>query len=292
MKNNKHEVMAVLSVTSMAVVALLFSLAWPGLKAKAASAYIWATAGVFTNTDHTFASDARINGCDPGANYQLGHAGPGGSPMYSAYGNSGCVEIPSGSTITEAGGVVGSAVNSSITTNGVGASFYGFAGGDGVSGASDDQRVRIWGINPLVSDLGHNHVEMLNEFDFNITGPDTKVIGGTFVGASTHQLAPGSAGWILGRLGVDSTGHDIGWTYGYLCGDGSAVVCFQAGPQTTGNNVSSSVFRFISRDSGGNIHFDDMTLEPGGDLRITPFGGNSVWINKNGTIKTKGIVTY
>lgn len=183
-------------------------------------------------------------------------------------------------------GVFGSVRNASTTTNAAGGSFYGLANGDGIGTGLLD-RVRVWGVNPLVADLGHNHVYMTNELDYNVTGPDTLIVGMSSNGASSHAPAPGSTWLLAGQIGPG-----ISWPVAYGCYEGAAVVCLQLGARNAGNNTTSQILRWFSRDSGGTLHYTDMTLDANGNLAVSFAGGNPVWINKDGSITAKAFHTY
>jgi hypothetical protein len=241
--------------------------------------------GSFNNTTMSFAVQGKVNNCDPGAMGQADQGGPGVN--FAAYGLAGCAAVPSNSTNHEGGGVFGAVSNASTTTNPVGGSFYCQAAGDGIDGNSDLHRVRCWGINPLLADHGYNHTLLLNELDYNISGPDTKVIGLFSAGASQHQLAPGSAWMLAGPIGPG-----VSWPLAYGCADGSSAVCLQLGARSTGNNTTSQIVRWFSRDAGGVTHYTDMTLDANGNLAISFAGGNPVWINKDGSITAKAFHTY
>ena len=180
----------------------------------------------------------------------------------SNVGSAGAVSIPAGSTQYEGTGIYGAADNASVNTNGVGGTFYGLLSGNGIDGLSDAHRVRVWGFNSLLADRGWNHGLLLNELDYNITGPDTKVIGLSAVGSSTFSPAPGSAFQALGPIGAGG----IHFPYGWICADSGAEVCFQLGTLTLSGFSNSQAFRMIGRNGLGVVNYADVYLGGGGGV--------------------------
>jgi len=69
------------------------------------------------------------------------------------------------------------------------------------SGTADNQRVRIWGINPLTTDVGFSNVLMTNELDFSVTATGTKILGLQFTGTATQDMSADSSAIPVGPLG-------------------------------------------------------------------------------------------
>jgi hypothetical protein len=278
----------------LAVILLLTHLAQP-LRVLATDALgNFSASGSFNNSSSTFAAKGTINGCDPEAMSQADQGGPGVN--FLAYGVAGCTTIPSSSTNHEGGGVFGAVSNASVDTNAVGGPFYCQIAGDGIDGNSDLHRVRCWGINPLVSDHGYNHTLLMNELDYNVTGPDTKVVGFFSSGASTHQPASGSVWQVAGPIGPG-----VPWPTGYACADGGTVTCLQIGPTSTGINSSSQLLRYLARDSNGVVNYTDVNMgsgggffinmsAPGGAVRFRHNGVDSMVVNSDGGINPKGVI--
>ncbi len=97
-----------------------------------------------------------------------------------------------------------------------------------------------------MTDQGHTHVLMQNEYDINITGTDTLVWGIAFDGTSTHAPAAGSFGVGLGPLGTGIT-----WPMGFDCTTGSTTTCLNLDPAASGNSQTSQTIVFKGTNSGG-----------------------------------------
>lgn len=247
------------------------------------SKVIWTGAGTFDNSASNFNTfQSQVNGCSASADYTSGHG-----TAKATYAIAGCDKIPSNSTEVESGGLYGSVTNNTASTNGVGMATAAFVGADG---ASTNAKIPVWGFNPLVSDLGHNHAYLLNELDYNVTGVDTHVIGLTMVGASTHAPDSSSVAFIIGALG-----SGIAWPMGLACADGATLgtgACIQAGVQTTGNNQYSQVIQMLSRSSGGTVQKFAMVEDPSGNAGFFLDAATNTYVfNNNGAGTSRAILT-
>jgi hypothetical protein len=210
---------------------------------------IFASAGVFNNTILNQALLGTLNNTTFASTYHGTGAQP--STNFAAAGVAGLTTSPSGSTNTDTMGLFGGALCGNNTTNCEGGTFYALANANG-SGSTTADRVRVWGVNPVIIDSGFTHVLLQNEFDVNVSGTDTQAFGISIVGASTHALAAGSAGISLG-----APGSGINWPYGIIVNDGSVGVNdgIRMGLQTAGStNQASQLERFVTTDSGGSVH--------------------------------------
>lgn len=269
-----------IQVIAIAVVTTAGSWDWHAL---APAITKWGTSGIqntgtTNNSAMTFGITAQTNTCNPTTDYQNSQGGAGVN--WAAVGMAGCVGVASGETNQGAVGLQGSGTNASTTTNVVGGYFPMFASGDG-TGSATNQRVRMWGINPLGNDNGKNHVLITNELDFNISGPDTKVLGLQLTGAGTADMSSDSAGVIIGPIG---TTHK--WPTAVYVTDGSSTVAYIAGASSSGNNVSSQPIRMLSRTSGGVTNTADLTAGPGGGISFTLSAGAG-WTFINSTSTTE-----
>lgn len=242
----------VLGLLSVLAIAL-----WNPQAVRAAYALFQVT-GSFNNSAFSIGADGRVGSCDPATIFAAQQAG-----NLAAYGLTGCTDVLSSSTNHEAGGVFGAVTNASPDTNADGGAFYAIATGNGIDGNSDLHRVRLWGINPLMADNGYSHVLMNNELDYNVTGPDTKIVGLFSAGASTHQPAAGSV-WMFG--GPIGTG--IRWPLVFGCADAAGDICFQYGVASLSGASDSQPQRMLSRTSTGAINTVDTYLGQGGGLLI------------------------
>lgn len=235
----------------------------------------FSVAGTFDNTAMTLPLQGVINSASALTDFQAAQ----GSSNYSAIGVAGSVKVPSNSTNHEADGVFGSCTGTNATTNCTGGMFYGIAGADGTNGASDANRNRLWGINPLATDKGFSHIFMTNEMDFNVTGTDTKVIGWQFSGASTQAVTSDSVGIAIGPIG-----SGIGWPVGFYCAQGSITAtgqCVKIDPTSSSNNVSSNTLQFLSRTSGGTLNTVDVSAGAGGGLNFSLSAGAGYTFKNN-----------
>ena len=209
---------------------------------------------VFAASQFTTGNQGLVGGTTLAAEYQAAY----GAGTFAVFGSGGATKTPNTATILNSWGIVGAASSASTTTNTVGGGFLVRATAAG-SGTPTAQRVRLWGINPVMGDGNFANVEMQNEFDINVNHAGTLAFGLSIVGASTAALDAGSVGIILGAPGTGIT-----WPVGIVCADASTATCFQAGVQSTGNNSFSEVISMISRDSGGATHTFNLVESPAG----------------------------
>ena len=207
---------------------------------------LFSSKGLFNNTAMNAALTGTLNSATFGALYHGGQLGT----SFNDAAVVGVSTVPVGSTDVESDGVFGGIFCGNITTNCVGGSFYGMANANG-TGSSVANRIKTWGMNPLLSDRGFNHVLLQNEFDVNVTGPDTLAFGISIVGASTVAPVAGSAAI---SLGVPGTG--LSWPSGFIfqdssVGNGDAIYL---GLQATGNTKGSQLIRMPSTDGVGAVH--------------------------------------
>lgn len=213
--------------------------------------------GVFDNSTMATALQGLITGtCSVTTEFQTGQPA-----QFADTGTFGCVIIPSNSTEHQGMGIFGATANGSTTTNGVGGYFSGRATAAG-SGATDGTRVRIWGVNPLLTDAGFTHVLLTNELDFNVSGSDTHILGLQFTGAGSVDMTSDSAGIIFGALGGT---HQ--WPVALYCSQGATSnSCVKLDPTSSANNVGSQAIKLLSRTSGGTLNTFTINTGAGGSI--------------------------
>lgn len=235
--------------------------------------------GLWTNTTQGQAVAGVMNGSNYVTLYQLGQGA-----QFANAGAIGLATPAAGSTQHEADGVFGGAQGINVTTNAVGGAFYAFPTTNG-TGTSDPTRIRLWGINPLAADLGKTHVLLTNEFDFNVTGTDTHILGMQWTGNSTVNPTSDSVAWLLGPLGTG-----IKWPVGLELNDGATTVGIQMGVLTTGNGQPSQSIRLIGRNGSGVVNFMDVDLDQNGNFEFRPTGGAATLIvAPSGSITQTGV---
>jgi hypothetical protein len=224
------------------------------LSVYASSALAQYYPGSFNQTQMSEGVFSVVNGCDFLADYQNAQS----VVNYAATSMAGCITVPSTSTSHNAIGGFFTVNNSSINTEALGVAPFVRALADG-TGSSINQRVRLWGMNPLCSDDGHNHVFCSNEIDVNVTGPDTKVYGLSFFGASSQFMSSDSA-----AIRVDAAGAGFPWPIGYNTTDGSMPIAIQSGVSLTGNGHDGQLWRNLSKSSTGTLNVGDIYMDQNG----------------------------
>jgi hypothetical protein len=244
--------------------------------------------GTWTNT----AMSIGLSGNNGFANALTDYQADQGS-NFAAVGVFGAVNIPSTATVQGALGIFGSCTNTNVTVNCVGLYSASNAGAAG-TGTTEATRIRLWGQNPLMSDKGFTHVFMTNEMDFNVSGTDTHILGLQFTGIGTQDMTTDSVGIIFGPLSTHK------WPIAFMTTDACCTEAIQVGTAATGNNVSSQLIRFISRDSGGTTLTHDIFMGPGGGLNFTTTGVGNLFalqvsavnhflVNQGGAVTQKGL---
>lgn len=205
-------------------------------------------AGSTNNSATKYAIAGQEGGCNVSTMYDNIGFGAG---AHGDFGTAGCVQEATGSTQLNLYGILGLAQANDNGSDTVAGGFFALGTGNG-AGTSTAQRVRLWGINPLCADKGFTHYICQNEFDFNVTGTDTRAFGISIVGASTHTLEAGS-----GAISIGPPGSGINWPKGLIINDGSIGVgdAIYLGLQTAGGTSSpSQLIRFSMTDAVPTLH--------------------------------------
>lgn len=233
-----------------------FLLATVAMPASSIVVNVYASSGLFNNSKMNASLRGVVNGADLTTIYHKGQLSTSFSDIAGAF----LSLVPGSSTDVESEGVFGGIQCGNTTTNCVGGSFYGIANANG-TGSALANRVRLWGINSLLSDSGFNHVLLLNGFDTNVTGPDTLAFGISIVGASTVAPVAGSA-----AVSIGAPGSGLNWPAGVVIGDASVGGndAMYLGLQTTGNLKASQLIRMPSTDGAGALHTAAVLGSPNG----------------------------
>jgi len=177
---------------------------------------------------------------------------PAGGENYDSL--RGVAFAPAATTINLVNGVSGYVVSDAATTG-----FGGFPAtvalfGSGVARGND---AKVWGINTLLSDTMTGAVSagtgksLNNEFDFNVSSPNTTVLGLQLAGGAIVQ--PASAhGVVLQPLDLPNNGTVARWT-AFLQSNAGATNTFAGiGPKAaTGSSIKSQDIIFGFRTSVG-----------------------------------------
>jgi len=202
-----------------------------------------------------------------------------GSKNYDAV--RGVAFAPAATTINLVNGVSAYVVSDAATT-GVG----GFPATVGLftAGVARGTNAKVWGINTLLSDTMTGAVSagtgksLNNEFDFNISSPNTTVIGLSLAGGSKAQPAT-AVGVALQPLdlGQASTAGTIArWSSFLLSIAGSTNTFAGIGPkQAVGNSIQSQDIIFGFRDSTGADANIVMTGSESGGLSLFSTNSNA-----------------
>jgi hypothetical protein len=204
--------------------------------------------------------------------------------------NRSVLKIPSGSLITNGTGFASyiedlNPLGSGVTT-GSAVNFFG-VGVAAVNGAA------VWGLNPVLTDnttyasSGGTGRFLQNEFDFNVTSPNTTVHGLFVSGASLAQMAAGSDGFScrIGNVGVWA------WPICFQSVAGSATNAFYAGPAAlTGASIPSQYLLFGFYDAAAALQSYNVRVNAGagngGTLEIASTLGAATQFQVDGLIKT------
>lgn len=193
-------------------------------------------------------------------NIYEGAIGPGSNPAPAWDALRGVAISPSGSSVLTTTGVAGYVQNDTVQGS------NGFSGAVGVFGVgiSDADNTSTWGIDTICTD--HNGQVLstgvgracFNEFDINVTSPNTTVSGHILGG--TWLVQPASAtGWTLFK--PTGTGQ---WQYGFGSQDGATTLFARVGSNATTANSTSQPSAFHWRDSSNSDQSTTAQYGPGG----------------------------
>jgi len=199
---------------------------------------------------------------------------PGTSSIYD--GARGVTHFPTGSTINIGSGIGGYIVNDAVTA------VSGFPAAAAVMGVgvAASNGAKTWGINTILTDTttgaisGGTGKALNNEFDFNVTSPNTTVLGLQLGGSSVSQ--PASAyGVALQPLDSPNFGTISRWTAFLASVEGSTDIFASIGAKAhTGASIHSASLVFQFKDSSSadaNLIVDGS--ESGG---LAVFSANSI----------------
>lgn len=211
----------------------------------------------------TYAISGRSNSSITSNLIYEGAVGPGTNPAPAFDAVRGVANSPAGTSVLTTSGVAGYVQNDTVQ----GAN--GFTGAVGVFGVgiSDADNTSTWGIDTICSDHTNQVVSTgvgracFNEFDFNMTSPNSTasglIIGGTWL--AQPQSATGVTIFKPNGTGI--------WQYGYGTQDGATGVFARIGAQAnTGNSVNSQNVNFYWRDASGNTQNTTIAATPSGFL--------------------------
>ena len=175
------------------------------------------------------------------------------------------------------------AVNRSVGWgNGVAVMGVGVAHADGAM---------AWGINTLLTDsdnpsVATSHAGRLlqNEFDFNVTSPNTETYGLTVGGASIVQPSVAEA------FVVNILGAGIHWQSGFISTDAAAQNGLVLGYQgaTSGANRSSQPIILQNSDGGGTRR--QVVIQAQGSNNLAIFGDTALSVHITGDLHVSGTI--
>lgn len=167
--------------------------------------------------------------------------------------------------------------------------------GNGVAvfgvGVAHANGAMAWGVNTLLTDSTNPSVVtsgtgrlLQNEFDFNVTSPNTQVFGLSLVGASVAQPAVANA------VSVGQLGSGIHWQTALISSDNAAVNGVVLGYQgaTSGNNLSSQPIILWNSDGGGARHSIVIQAQGSNDLHIS--GDTAINVHITGNLHVSGTI--
>ena len=205
--------------------------------------------GAFGNSQANDFVQSLLNSCNPGTEFRQQQGAQNDTAAYT-----GCVTIPSSSTVHQASAIAGFVDNASNVTYAVGGYFQA------VNNVSNGY---IWGINPLIASVpGKPTAKMQNEFDVNVNNTGDQGAAINFNGLWTAQptVDPSylSAGSMPAAV-VGSTNSNNGWTAGWVCPWGAngaqtlhpSAACVLMEPKTAANTQQSWPIVFVGTTSGG-----------------------------------------
>lgn len=236
-------------------------------------------AGLFTNTQMNEYLSSIVNGCNPLTEFQATQ----GSQTVTA-GLTGCVSMPSTSTVHQVNGVEGyvtSNANSSSGTTNNAVGLYGQCRNLVSNGA-------CWGQNTLVQDLvgDSGHVMIGNEIDLNLKGAPARFHGIGIYGAApsgTMPAAPpvGNTNGSLSRAAVIEAFFPSGlqWPAGLVFSRGSVNgpglqldgTCY-----TGAQPCSSQTITQTGYDGSNVAHTSSLFTDSNGNYNIVPASGGGV----------------
>jgi hypothetical protein len=199
--------------------------------------------------------------------------------------NRSVLKIPSGSLITNGTGFASYIENlnplGSGASTSAGVNFFSV----GVAAANG---AGSWGLNPILTDntsyasSSGTGRYLQNEFDFNVTSPNTIVHGLFVTGASLAQMNAASDGFSC-RVG------NSGWAWP-ICFQsvaGSATNAFYAGPvAASGTSIASQYLLFGYYDATAALQSYNIRVNSGGMLEVSSTLGAGTELLFNGLIST------
>lgn len=167
--------------------------------------------------------------------------------------------------------------------------------GNGVAvmgvGVAHADNSMAWGINTLLTDSDNpsvvtSHVGRLlqNEFDFNVTSPNTETYGLTVGGASIAQPNVAEA------FVVNILGAGIHWQTGFISTDAAAQNGMVLGYQgaTSGANRSSQPILLQNSDAGGTRR--NVVIQAQGSNNLAIFGDTALEVHITGNLHVSGTI--
>lgn len=208
-----------------------------------------ANPGVFTNTQMNEYTQSLIGGCNPLTEFQGGHSGD-----YATDALTGCLTVPSTSTVTQANAVAGYVDNSSTASNAVAGSFSARCAATGTN---------CWGINPIVYSIAGHPSNLLNEIDVNFNNTADTGYGLITLGYWTAQPAVAPNANVVAQPSGVSGAH---WSSAFYSAVASSTYAFAAGPTSAANSSPSQPYAFQYIDSGGVTHLSTIDVDASGNM--------------------------
>ena len=219
-------------------------------------------AGVFTNTQMNEYHQVLLNDCAVATQFQLSQGANYGTDALA-----GCVIVPSTATAQGVSAVSGYVENFASSAPGKPNAIGGF-----FQAACAANNSHCWGINPVLLDIGGvSNVILQNEFDFDVGGASTQVVGIAMNG-SFNTAPAASYGFSITAL----TSHQ--WGYGFIANDACCSVGALYGTAYHGNTQASIPIQFKGVDSSGVPHLAQIFADALGDLILSPASGRPVFI--------------
>lgn len=206
---------------------------------------------------------------------------------------SGCVNVPSSSSVVGSNAVAGYVTSASPSTGCGVSGTCPTAGYFNASAAANG--TLLWGINPVCSDQSYNgssfvtytNVHCQNEFDQRVTSNSTTGYGLALTGhasVSNHNM-----------IGLDIEGlagpYPV-WWIGMRCFKGAtgSGKCLSIDPAASGNNQYSQQIVFNSVDSGGTPKSGIILQDPSGNFLIQP-GAHAFRFGSDGIFTPPGNIS-
>ena len=193
-----------------------------------------------------------------------GAIGPGGVPAPGWDAVRGVMDSPPGTTVLTSTGVAGYIKNRTVQgafgTNNYSGGVALF--GVGISAADNTS---TWGIDTICSDNVNQVLSSgvgracYNEFDFNMTSPNSTASGLIIGGTWLAQPASATGVTIFKPNGVGR------WQYAFGTQNGAAIAFIRCGAiESTGVNINSQNIDMYWKDSAGVDRFTEIQAQPGG----------------------------